>query len=442
MALFRHPREVLEAFTCFADAPLEGVSKTEVQKAYDAIFSLPFFAALPEAKLFPTVKRWALESMDMPPDVSPLGLGAQRELSARQCRGLLANATLGNLQDLMTDCKRHQGGLDFWRHIRTASLEAPCCGVAAHKQASILLYFAEAMREDGSEDERVVCFHRLKCPDVAEIQMMLSTSTEPVMKAEAEGAAQVQLHEAPMEDAIHLDRTCRAFVNFANAEFGYGCFISSATQEEILQMCCPEFNVGLLFLGRMADSEVVNVYGCRRYTTYSGYLDTYRCTGLLQASSHQETPVIHDILTIDACMHRHFEEQEQLRDIRKAFTAFHAYSTLRGRDADGQVPAIATGRWGCGAFGGLPAHKFVQQVLAGRLADVRLCFSTFGEPAGCDKMLDLLRQEPRVSLMRTWDVLRRQKRGGFEDTFCAGLAEGSLRAGAGSAIPEEVDLDV
>ena len=57
-------------------------------------------------------------------------------------------------------------------------------------------------------------------------------------------------------------------------------------------------------------------------------------------------------------------------------------------------------------------------------------------------MLDLLRQEPRVSLMRTWDVLRRQKRGGFEDTFCAGLAAGSLQAGAGDAIPEEVDLDV
>ena len=69
--------------------------------------------------------------------------------------------------------------------------------------------------------------------------------------------------EAPAADA---------FVNFANKNFGYGCFIPSCTQEEILQVCCPEFNVGMLLLGVMTDGEVVNVRGCRRYSRYSGYL--------------------------------------------------------------------------------------------------------------------------------------------------------------------------
>ena len=82
---------------------------------------------------------------------------------------------------------------------------------------------------------------------------------------------------------------------FANENFGYGCFIPSCTQEEILQLCCPEFNVGMLLLGKMGDGEVVNVTGCRRYSRYSGYLDEYRCEGPWPSDT------IATILTLDAC---------------------------------------------------------------------------------------------------------------------------------------------
>ena len=71
-----------------------------------------------------------------------------------------------------------------------------------------------------------------------------------------------------------------AFVNFANAIFGYGEFIASCTQEEILQVCCPEFNVGMLFQGTMRDEEVMVVHGCRRYSAYSGYLHSSGGWGL------------------------------------------------------------------------------------------------------------------------------------------------------------------
>jgi hypothetical protein len=40
-------------------------------------------------------------------------------------------------------------------------------------------------------------------------------------------------------------------------------------------------------------------------------------------------------------------------------------------------PRISTGNWGCGAFGGDPALKFVQQVVAAALAGVDLQFSAF-----------------------------------------------------------------
>ena len=97
-----------------------------------------------------------------------------------------------------------------------------------------------------------------------------------------------------------------AFVNFANAIFGYGEFIASCTQEEILQVCCPEFNVGMLFQGTMRDEEVMVVHGCRRYSAYSGYLHSFRCTGAWTSA-----PAVQSILTIDAVVRQHFSGELQ-----------------------------------------------------------------------------------------------------------------------------------
>ena len=57
-----------------------------------------------------------------------------------------------------------------------------------------------------------------------------------------------------------------------------------------------------------------------------------------------------------------------LRDVQKAALAFA-----------GQ-PVVSTGRWGCGVFGGTPAHKFVQQLVAAMLSGSQIHFSTFGTP--------------------------------------------------------------
>jgi len=204
-----------------------------------------------------------------------------------------------------------------------------------------------------------------------------------------------------------------AFVNFANRNFGYGRFIASCTQEEILQVCCPEFNVGMLFVGEMRDGEVVNVRGARRFARYAGYLDTFRCVGGLDAPPRAPC----DVVVLDACLARHFGDM-QLRDLGKAIAAFGALRAARGGgggggggdDDDGDV-VVSTGRWGCGVFGGVPAHKFLQQLVAARVAGVRLAFSTFGTPDGVDRVLDALRARPRMSVAKAWAVLARAERG-------------------------------
>ena len=59
-------------------------------------------------------------------------------------------------------------------------------------------------------------------------------------------------------------------MNFANPNYGYGKFIRSYTQEEIILMCCQEFTVGMLFIGKMKDNEVVHIYGVRCFYKYTG----------------------------------------------------------------------------------------------------------------------------------------------------------------------------
>jgi hypothetical protein len=141
--------------------------------------------------------------------------------------------------------------------------------------------------------------------------------------------------------------------------------------------------VGMLFIGKMQHDEVVNVQGVRRFATYSGYLHSFRCTGPINDNNASN---IQTILTMDACYRRHFWEPNLVRDLSKAYYAFreHARSCAAASE---KFPVISTGKWGSGAFGGLPAHKMVQQVLAANLAGVDLEFSCFGSYDECDKVL-------------------------------------------------------
>ena len=163
-------------------------------------------------------------------------------------------------------------------------------------------------------------------------------------------------------------------------------------------MCCPEMNIGMLFIGCMREDEVVNVRNCRRFAAYAGYLHTFHCTG-----SAAGAPLA-DVLTIDACMQRHFSAENVLRDTRKAYTSFAALASVppvsalpgsRKRPVTAAAtPSVSTGRWGCGVFGGTPAHKFAEQMCAAGLAGVSLQFSTFGSPEGCDSVLAQLQHQP------------------------------------------------
>ena len=109
--------------------PLLGAAFTDdnpVQLAeiYEHTFALPCLSAIAsQTQLLANIKRWALSALEDGPmsvvhavaPAEPFHCDA-REFTAAQCRGILANALLGNVQDFV-GYKHNQGGLDFCRMI-------------------------------------------------------------------------------------------------------------------------------------------------------------------------------------------------------------------------------------------------------------------------------------------------------------------------------------
>ena len=315
-------------------------------------------------RLFAAISRWALAALEDASLVEPLwvpGSGPkQRSFTAAQCRGIMANVVLLNVQDPAAELKPQYkaDGLRLDRRMLNSG------DVGAHKMACLLQYLRSSLASEGTADDtREIVFERRTGVALDEFKAsVLAAGPVPVPR--------VQLHEGGME-AVAAD----AFVNFANPIFGYGEFIASCTQEEIIQVCCPEFCVGMTFIGAMHDTEVVVVHGCRRYSAYRGYLFNFEYAGPWEGPSDVQV-----ILTMDACTDSHFSERSVLRDIQKAALCFRGSGT------------VSTGRWGCGVFGGTPAHKFVQQlvgvIVGGGCHTVQ--FSTFGTPDGCDTVFAAL----------------------------------------------------
>jgi hypothetical protein len=315
-------------------------------------------------RLFAAISRWALAALEDASLAEPLwvpGAGPRRRsFTAAQCRGIMANVVLLNCTDCAAELKPQYkaDGLRLDRRMLNSG------DVGAHKMACLLQYLRSSLASEGTADDaREIVFER-------RTGVALDKFKASVMAAAPVPLPRVQLHEGGME-AVAAD----AFVNFANPIYGYGEFIASCTQEEIMQVCCPEFCVGMTFIGAMNDAEVVVVHGCRRYSAYRGYMYRFEYAGPWEGPSDVQA-----ILTMDACTASHFSERSVLRDIQKAAMCFRGSGT------------VSTGRWGCGVFGGTPAHKFVQQLVGAMVGGGcdTVQFSTFGTPDGCDTLLAAL----------------------------------------------------
>ncbi|XP_070771992.1 poly(ADP-ribose) glycohydrolase [Enoplosus armatus] len=169
-------------------------------------------------------------------------------------------------------------------------------------------------------------------------------------------------------------------VDFANRLVGGGVTGHGLVQEEIRFLINPELIVSRLFTEALEYNECLIITGTEQYSKYSGYAESYKW----KDGYKDETPRddwqrrCTEIVAIDALRFRHFLEQflpeKMIRELNKAHCGFFRSNANRKH-----LSAIATGNWGCGAFGGDTRLKALIQLMAAAEAGRDVAYFTFGD---------------------------------------------------------------
>lgn len=136
-------------------------------------------------------------------------------------------------------------------------------------------------------------------------------------------------------------------VDFANEYIGGGVLNTGAVQEEIMFSACPELLTSLMFCSVMRDDEALVLVNAERVSRFSGY-----STGLKFVGNNLDVESGVARVAIDATCYgwgtgsiEQYTQRMILRDLNKAFVGFN-------HEFPRKHATVATGNWGCGAFGG------------------------------------------------------------------------------------------
>lgn len=168
------------------------------------------------------------------------------------------------------------------------------------------------------------------------------------------------------------DSICEIHADFANKFVGGGCLENDFAMEEILFIVKPELIVSMALCSHLQDEEIVRITGALQFSCYSGYLSTFEFEGDYDGrrSVHLPPATVVAMDALQGCAKIQFGEGLIRRDLNKARIAFDGG---RGR-------TVATGNWGCGAFGNDHVLKFLQQWLAASDAGVStIVYHTYGD---------------------------------------------------------------
>lgn len=177
-------------------------------------------------------------------------------------------------------------------------------------------------------------------------------------------------------------------VDFANKFLGGGALTEGCVQEEIRFMICPEMILSRLFTEELANNECLIMTGAERFSNYEGYGREFRWL-----SDHRDNSPfdswrrhINSIVAIDAKVFGNFAaqltERNLRRELNKAYCGFFTDNT-------DNPSAVATGNWGCGAFGGDPYLKALLQLMAAAIAGRPVCYFTFDDVNLCRMIFEL-----------------------------------------------------
>ncbi|XP_016127774.1 poly(ADP-ribose) glycohydrolase-like [Sinocyclocheilus grahami] len=169
-------------------------------------------------------------------------------------------------------------------------------------------------------------------------------------------------------------------VDFANRLVGGGLTGMGLVQEEIRFLINPELIISRLFTEVLDSDECLIITGTEQYSKYSGYAESFKW----KANHKDEIPrdgwqrrcteiVAMDALRYRNCMEQ-FQPEKMTRELNKAYCSF-----MRPAANPENLSAVATGNWGCGAFGGDTRLKALLQLMAASEAGRDVAYFTFGD---------------------------------------------------------------
>jgi len=132
----------------------------------------------------------------------------------------------------------------------------------------------------------------------------------------------------------------------------------------------------------MAPNEAIVIVGAQQFAQYSGFSHSFHCTGPHLDSSTLDQHSRRDVhvVAFDAMVCEgdfQYEAGGMLRELVKATAAFEGDAHEEGMQT--RCP-LATGNWGCGAFGGNPQLKFLLQWMACTVAGRDMLYYPHGDP--------------------------------------------------------------
>jgi len=195
-------------------------------------------------------------------------------------------------------------------------------------------------------------------------------------------------------DGVLEESSAIRHADFANEYIGGGVLRAGCVQEEILFVIKPECLVSLLLCEKMDTNEAVIITGAERYSGYSGYGSSFAWAGNFVDES--DRAMFGQIAAIDAVVSStprlQFTRASVKRDLNKAYCGF----VEKNRKAELSehptlLDAVATGNWGCGAFGGNKCLKFLQQLMAAAEAQREIHYYTFRDYKLAEEFRDIYR---------------------------------------------------
>ena len=169
-------------------------------------------------------------------------------------------------------------------------------------------------------------------------------------------------------------------MDFANKYVGGGVLGQGCVQEEIRFLICPELIVSRLFTEELDDNECLVVTGIEQFSRYNGYASTFEWAGDFVDSTARDSWGRRQVqlVALDALvfhgLRTQFKPENVQRELNKAYCGFMNSET----SSSGHTMAVATGNWGCGAFGGDPYLKALLQWMAASIAHRDVVYFTFG----------------------------------------------------------------